>query len=130
MNTCTEVALVAAGAALGGVFRYFTVNYATFGIGSYVGTFVANFAGCLLIGIVWALLQAAGSPRAFQLLLVTGVLGGYTTFSAFSLDTVALIGAGQWFRAAGYVLASVVGGIGACAAGLYATRALLKILQS
>lgn len=125
----TEVALVAAGAAVGGAFRYFTVNYATFGIGSFVGTFVANFAGCLLIGIVWAMLEWLNAPRTMYLLLVTGVLGGYTTFSAFSLDTIALIEHNQWLQAAAYTAASVIGGLAACAAGLFATRTLIKILQ-
>lgn len=125
----TEVALVAAGAAVGGAFRYFTVNYATFGIGSFVGTFIANFAGCLLIGILWAVLEWANAPRSIYLLLVTGLLGGYTTFSAFALDTVAMLEHGMWLRGLGYAAASVLGGIAACAAGLFATRALIKILQ-
>jgi len=124
-----EAVLVAAGAAVGGILRYITVKYATFGIGSYVGTFAANFAGCLLIGIVWALLEWAHAPRTLYLLIVTGVLGGYTTFSAFALDTITLIEQGLWLRGLGYAAVSVAGGIVVCAAGLVGTRALIKLLQ-
>ncbi len=124
-----EATLVAAGTAVGGILRYFTVNYATFGIGSFVGTFAANFAGCLLIGIVWVLLEWAHAPRSLYLLTVTGVLGGYTTFSAFALNTITLIEQGQWIRGLGYAAASVAGGITVCAAGLAGTRALIKLLQ-
>jgi CrcB protein len=82
------------------------------------GTFVVNLAGSLLIGVVTALaLERALVPPAARLFLVTGVLGGFTTFSALSYETFALLRDGQWLAAAGYALGSLVAGVGATIAG-------------
>ena len=128
-HIAADIALVAAGAAVGGVLRYFTVNYATFGAGSFAGTMTANVSGCFLIGIVWAVLQWAGTPRAMQMLLVTGLLGGYTTYSAYALDTVLMMAGGRIAAGLLYASSTAVAGIGACAAGLFLTRRILSFIQ-
>jgi CrcB protein len=102
MNT---VIAVAVGGALGSVLRH-GVNHAAarwLGLGFPWGTFLVNVAGCFLMGIAagWFLQKAEASPewRAF---VATGLLGGFTTFSAFSLDFAQLLGQGTIARAALY----------------------------
>ena len=88
-------------------------------------TLLVNLPGCLLLGLLAAALfsRHPGSPwlRPF---LGTGVLGGWTTFSAFAVDAVQLADAGRWTAAAAYVLVSVVGGVLAAAAGVRLGRAV------
>jgi CrcB protein len=86
-------------------------------------TLVINAVGCLLIGAVIAGLgRAARPPRLARPLVGTGLLGGFTTFSTFSVDIVVLVDAGCWGRAAGYLLATVV----ACLLGVVAGTALVR----
>jgi CrcB protein len=122
-----KVLLVALGGALGSVVRY-GVNFAAaraFGLGFPWGTLTVNVAGGLAMGLLAALfaLRAEASPEA-KLFLMTGVLGGFTTFSAFSLDAVALWERGEAGLAAAYVAASVGLSIAALVAGLALGRAL------
>lgn len=87
-------------------------------------TLLVNLSGCLALGLLIGLVLARspGSPwlRPF---LGTGVLGGFTTFSAFAVETVQLTDAGRPLVAAAYVLVSVAGGVAASALGLLAGRA-------
>jgi len=92
--------LVAAGGAVGSVLRY-GVAHALNGAWPW-GTLAVNALGCAAIGA----LAAAGIAGEARLLLMTGLLGGFTTFSAFSLDTVALWERAPW-QAALYVTASL-----------------------
>jgi CrcB protein len=89
-------------------------------------TFGVNVSGCLLIGVLLAVLLArfARSPwlRPF---LAVGVLGGYTTYSTFAVEAVRLTDDGRAVLAAGYVLASVLAGVAAVVAGLLAGRAVV-----
>ena len=89
------------------------------------GTLIVNVAGGLAIGALagWFAGREATSPAA-SLLLLTGLLGGFTTFSAFSLDAVALWQRGAQSAAAVYVLASVVLSIAGTIAGVAAVRAI------
>lgn len=89
-------------------------------------TLLINVTGSFLIGLVATLLieREVANP-AWRLALVTGVLGGYTTFSAFSYETVSLFEAGQGGRALLYVLASNALGIAACVAGIVVVRVLV-----
>lgn len=101
----TGVLCVALGGALGSVARHLLTlaSLAQFGAGFPWGTLAINIAGSALIGVAAGL----GVGGEWRLFLVTGVLGGFTTFSAFSLETGLL-----WERspalAAGYVAASVI----------------------
>jgi CrcB protein len=87
------------------------------------GTLLVNVAGSLAIGILteW-FAQRAHLPQPLRLFLVTGLLGGFTTFSAFSLEVGMHIERGQFAAAAAYVLASVIGGVGAMFLGMYMVR--------
>jgi CrcB protein len=76
------------------------------------GTLAVNIAGSAAIGVLAALMMdRALAPIEGRLFLITGVLGGFTTFSAFSYETVALLRSGQWLAAAGYALGSVALGV-------------------
>ena len=108
------VAAVAVGGALGAVARYL-MSVAAAGLPGLGGgfpwaTLTVNLIGCLGIGFLWAnwshLAWFHDWGRAF---LVVGVLGGFTTFSAFSFETLMLADAGRWGVAVGYVMASVLG---------------------
>jgi CrcB protein len=90
------------------------------------GILTVNVAGSLLVGVLaGAILFRSPVPPAWQPLVVTGFLGGFTTFSAFSLDVLRLIERGQAGLALAYVAASVVLSLAAAGAGLAASRAVL-----
>ena len=113
---------VALGGALGAVARYKVggmVLHRTEGWNFPVSTFSINVAGCLVIGVLAALVEHHDllSP-ATRLFLFTGVLGGFTTFSAFGYETVFLVRRGFSQVSLLYVMLSVVCGIAAVAAGL------------
>ena len=113
----SNLLLIGAGGFFGAISRY--------GIGQlappskyFYGTLAVNLIGCLLIGIAFGLLsREAFTSRPAQLLLVTGFLGGFTTFSTFGLDTLKMIHDGAFASAALYVGVSAVAGIALVAAG-------------
>lgn len=86
-------------------------------------TFGVNVTGCLLIGILLTLLAGADRPHPLlRPLLGVGVLGGYTTFSTWSAESVALLTGGHVVLALGYVLVTPVAAVAACALGVVTTR--------
>jgi CrcB protein len=109
--------LIALGGAIGSVLRYLLVA----AIGAPWGVAAVNVLGSFAIGVLFVLLDAR---TGWQLFLMTGLLGGFTTFSAFSLDTLKLIQAGQTGQAALYVLASVALSLIAVALGVALARGL------
>ena len=117
---------IAIGGAVGSIGRHYvsTGIYNGTGAAFPYGILGVNVIGGLIMGIVVELgaLKLNYSPemRAF---LTTGILGGFTTFSAFSLDTVLLIERGDWLGSAAYVVASVALSVGALFAGLWLVRA-------
>jgi CrcB protein len=87
------------------------------------GTFVVNASGCLVIGILATLLDERSLlGPVWRLFLLVGVLGGYTTFSSFGLETWRLVEAGDWLRAAANAAGSVVVGLAAVAGGVVLAR--------
>jgi len=118
--------LVMAGGALGAGGRHLAgrAMLALFGAGFPFGTLAVNLAGSLLMGVLAALVGRGIVGEPARLFLAVGVLGGFTTFSAFSLDAVLLAERGQIALAGGYVLLSVAGSIAALVAGLSLTRAV------
>ena len=117
--------LVAIGGGLGSLARY-GVNLAflrLFGSGFPYGVLVINVTGSFLMGFAVELIaRRFGASPDLRLLITTGFLGGYTTFSAFSLDAVSLAERGATLPAVAYVMASVVLSIGALVAGLVLAR--------
>jgi CrcB protein len=86
---------------------------------------VANVSGCLVAGLVFVLLsERPGVDPLWRLLVAVGFLGAFTTFSAFSVDTLVLMQSGQLARAAVNVLANLVLCLGACGLGMWLARQL------
>ncbi len=108
-----HIFLVGFGGALGSMLRFQTVTLAArFSAEFPSGTVFVNLVGCFLIGLLTAVADRRGLISAeARLLLVTGLLGGFTTFSAFGLDTLKLAQAGRCWPALGNVLLSVLGGL-------------------
>ena len=108
---------VAIGGALGSVLRFLTVS----AVGAPMGTVLVNVAGSLVMGALFILLE----PR-FSLLMLTGVLGGFSTFSAFSLDALKLYEAGQPAQALLYAAGTVLLSLFAVASGAALARGALS----
>ena len=117
---------VMVGGAVGSGARYLTGRAMTalLGAGYPFGTLAVNLVGGLLMGVLVGVLARNASPEGWRLLLGVGVLGGFTTFSTFSLDVVTMIERGALGLALGYILVSVIGSIAALFAGLSAVRAV------
>ena len=126
MNGLGVIAMVALGGALGSVVRYLVAGWVQpqWWPGFPFGIFVVNITGGLVMGLITGIaalkLHLSPEMRAF---LTTGILGGYTTFSTFSLDSAMLMERGAYGQAAIYVVGSVVLSILALFGGLWLMRA-------
>lgn len=110
MPGALELMAIAGGGALGALLRHLTglAVHGLLGRGFPWGTLVVNLTGSLAMGLAYVLLVERGLlPDAWRSFLTVGLLGAFTTFSTFSLDTIALVGADAPGRALAYVLASV-----------------------
>lgn len=125
MNTSVIVFI---GAGLGGLLRHVmnTAITTSMGAGFPYGILAINVLGSTAMGLLAGWLAFRGeAPAELRLFLATGLLGGFTTFSAFSLDTALLIERGETGLAAIYVAASVALSVIGLFAGLWAMRAVL-----
>jgi fluoride exporter len=116
------LALVGIGGALGAIMRFWLSSFVANRIGETFpwGTLVVNVSGAAVIGGIagWLLgSDPAADTLSFWLFLVLGVLGSYTTVSSFSLQTLILMRGGEWGRAGGNIVASLLLCIGAAAGG-------------
>jgi fluoride exporter len=113
--------IVFIGAGIGGALRH-GVNVGAsrlFGYGFPLGTFIVNIVGSFAIGLLAGyFIYRPGMPQHVRLFLTTGVLGGFTTFSSFSLDAALLIERHAYALAAGYVIGSIAAGVSALFFGL------------
>ena len=117
----SKLLLVFIGGGLGAVSRFFVTTALAGKLGNFpLGTLAANFFGSLLMGLVVGILagRVNVSTEPIRLFVAVGFLGGFTTFSSFSAETLALINGGQIFAAMANVIVSVVAGLAACAVGL------------
>jgi len=123
----TNVLLVALGGAIGASFRHLagTATLRMFGPAFPWGTLFVNVFGSLLMGLFIAWLMKRGGSNELRLFFATGVLGGFTTFSAFSLDVANMLERGAMAPAFGYIAASVIISILALFIGLWFGRAFL-----
>jgi CrcB protein len=119
---------VALGSATGGVARFLLSAWVEQRTATSFpwATLLVNVSGSLLLGFLatWSFETAGVSPE-LRALLTTGLCGGYTTFSTFSLETFALVEEGQWTRAGAYVMLSVIVSIAGAAAGIFGARHLV-----
>jgi CrcB protein len=126
MGTYLAVGL---GAGLGGICRYAigTLFVARFGPGFPFGTLFINISGSFLIGVIIELSQTRdlGIDPLLRVALTAGFLGGYTTFSSFSFETLTLSGE-RGSLAIAYALGSVVLGVAACYCGVVLARLMVR----
>lgn len=120
--------VVAAGGALGAVGRYLVSGWVQEWVGTFFpwGTLAVNVAGSLLLGFALVWLQATVASAEARQFVAIGFLGSFTTFSTFSYETAAMLRDGEWWRAGGYIAASVLVGLAAVVAGMAAAGYLLR----
>jgi len=116
---------VALGAAFGGIFRYWCYGWAARLAGETFpwGTLLVNVVGSTFIGWFASATGPEGrmlAPVSMRLFVMTGICGGYTTFSTFSLETLRLMQDGEWLQAGANIAWSLV----LCLAGVWAGHAL------
>ncbi|MFA6260506.1 MAG: fluoride efflux transporter CrcB [Bacteroidia bacterium] len=121
-----SILVVALGGALGTVARYLLSIWLK---QSYVFSFpwhtlLINITGCLLMGIAFALFKQHSMPSTMQLFLMVGILGGYTTFSSFGLETWLLLENRAYMQACCYVAGSNLLGIGAVIGGYFMVNSI------
>ncbi|MDZ7641162.1 MAG: fluoride efflux transporter CrcB [Desulfurivibrio sp.] len=121
-----NIIAILTGGALGALLRHFVFLLVQRPAvpGFPYGTLAANLLGCLAIGFLWYLLADSRLLQAWRLFLFTGMLGGFTTFSTFARETVALIEVGEWKIALAYVGISNTLGIGLVFTGMLLARRL------
>jgi CrcB protein len=123
----SRIAAIALGGAVGSVLRYWmsTSVHAVLGRGFPYGTLSVNVLGSLLMGFLFVLfLDRLGNDTVLRAGVLVGLLGGFTTFSAFSVETLNLIEQGDWLRAAINAGASVLLCVAAAWAGVVLGRQL------
>ncbi len=120
-----HVLLVGLGGGIGSMARYlcqrwFSLHYPhTFPW----GTFSVNMLGCFLIGLLWGVhYRSFDSNESWKLFLMAGVCGGFTTFSAFTLESIGLVKENKPFLFLAYVASSVILGLAATLIGMRLTR--------
>lgn len=118
--------LVGLGSFIGGISRYLVTLFvqnkflSTFPY----GTLVVNIIGCFLIGVIYGFSDRGNMNPELRLFLATGIMGGFTTFSSFSNDTIGMLRDGQYLPAVSYVAFSVIIGLAATFGGI----SFIKIL--
>ena len=124
MEIIKNILAVGAGSFIGGIARYL-VSLAMKGIekGFPWATLAVNLAGCLMIGLLWGLLSRnAAENTSWGLFLTVGLCGGFTTFSTFSKEALAMLQTGQIWGFASYIAMSILAGIALVALGYYIAR--------
>ena len=125
MKTVMAIAL---GGALGAVARHFISHWSVVALGNGFpwGTLTVNVVGCFALGVWSRSWRWSGRRRPSGGILTVGVLGAFTTFSAFALDISILQERGEMLQAILYVTVSVAGSIAAIFAGMSLTRSVLQ----
>jgi CrcB protein len=125
-----RVLLVALGGAIGTVLRYLTALLAArwFGTEFPYGTLIVNLGGAFIIGLVQQIgTETVLVPENTRLFLTTGMMGGLTTYSAFSYETVRLMEANAWHQAWINIVVTTIVCLGLCYLGIAAGRLLLTL---
>lgn len=118
---------IAMGGAAGALARYGLAGWVheRAGFAFPWGTLVVNVLGSFLIGFALRYLEAVRLSPDVRALVAVGILGGFTTFSTFSYETIALMQAGAWSRAAGYAFGSLILAVAAVWVGIVASALIL-----
>ena len=112
------------GSFIGGISRYLLSQFvqSKFLSAFPFGTLAVNVIGCFLIGLIYSLSERGNITMEWRLFLATGILGGFTTFSAFSNETMAMLRDTQYWHASLYVISSVVVGLIATFLGIVTVK--------
>ena len=104
---------IGTGSFIGGIFRYLLAQFvqSKLPFAFPYGTLCVNIIGCFLIGIVFGISERVNLDTTLRLFLITGLIGGFTTFSAFSYETLGLLRTGHLWVASAYVISSVLIGL-------------------
>ena len=115
---------IGTGSFIGGVFRYLLSQFVqTKFLSTFpFGTLTVNVVGCFLIGLVFGFSDRGNLTPEWRLFLATGILGGFTSFSAFSNETVGMLRDGQLMYATAYISVSVIVGLIATFIGISITK--------
>jgi CrcB protein len=122
-----KLLLIALGGGIGSMLRYLVAS----GVQEWAnkvffwGTITVNIIGSFIIGIAWALFEQHVEQENLRLFIMIGILGGFTTFSSFSLETFTLFKNGELKLALSYILISNIGGITAAFSSYYLIKTLL-----
>ena len=121
------IVAIGIGSCIGGISRYLLSQFIQnkFLSSFPFGTLGVNIIGCFLIGIVFGVSERGNISNEWRLFLATGVLGGFTTFSAFSNETVGLLREGQLWHALVYIACSVLIGLLATFTGISLIKLVL-----
>ena len=122
-----QMLAIAAGGAIGALLRYWTsiAVHSRLGSGFPYGTLAVNVLGSLLMGFLYIwLIERIAAGAAMRAFLLVGVLGAFTTFSTFSMETLSLVEGGQLGKAMLNIIASVTVCMTAAALGIFAARQL------
>lgn len=119
--------LLAAGGAAGTLARYGVSVWADRAARGVfpAGTMAVNLAGCFLIGALWALFERSLISPGQRLFLMTGFLGGFTTFSTFGLETFSLMRDGEYWAAALNAAVNNIAGVGLVLAGFFCVNFIM-----
>ena len=119
-----QILLVGFGGGIGSIFRFLASHFTVkSGMANYYSTFAVNIVGCLLIGFLAGIaLKQSWVDANMRLLLMTGFCGGFTTFSAFSLENVQMWQNGHYMTLALYIATSVIAGFAAVGIGLFLAK--------
>jgi len=124
--------LIAAGGAIGALMRHFVsvLVYRLVPSTFPWGTLAANLVGCFFIGALWTLSERASFPPGLALFLFTGMLGAFTTFSTYALESLQLMQRGQVWSGLANIAVSTVAGLLLVLAGMALTRSLLRAVTA
>lgn len=124
LSSVPPLLLVALGGGLGASLRYLVGQWvvANIGVGLPIGTWTVNILGGFAMGLLAGWLARTGDGEELRLLLGVGVLGGFTTFSAFSLEVFSMINRGDIGLAGAYAVSSVAGSVLALMTGVFVSR--------
>ncbi len=128
MSTIINLAFVAAGGAIGSCLRDRLSTIAAFSATKGLGVFMCNVIGCFIIGLLYAIFQKWNIAPEWRAFIFTGLLGGFTTFSSYSLDAMLMMQNGNIAQGLWYIIGTNVVGLAAAAMGLFGTLQVLKYI--
>jgi CrcB protein len=130
MGSGAKLLLIAAAGAAGTLARYGLGHAVQAWVGSRFpwGTLTVNLIGCFVFGIVWALVEyRVGLDTQARLIILTGFLGAFTTFSTFGFETAQMIQARQWFAVAGNLILHNILGVAAVLVAIALVRWWVRV---